>query len=36
LPNAKVDRYEAGHALFVDEAEKFNKMMEALMGETGK
>ena len=36
LPTAKIDRYEAGHALFVDEAEKFNKMLEEVMAETEK
>jgi len=36
LPNAKTDRYEAGHALFVDEADKFNKMLEEVMTDTGK
>ena len=36
LPNAKIDRYEVGHALFVDEAGKFNRMLEDVMAETSK
>jgi len=36
LPNAKLDRYEAGHALFVDEPEKFNRVLEEVIAETGK
>lgn len=32
LPNAKLDRYDdAGHALFVDDADRFNKMIVDLM-----
>ena len=36
LPSVQVDRYEAGHALFVDEAEKFNRMIEELMEQSAK
>jgi len=36
LPSAKTDRYEAGHALFVDEAGKFNQMLEEVMVEAAK
>jgi len=36
LPSAKIDRYEAGHALFVDNAEQFNKMLEEVMTESAK
>lgn len=36
LPGAKIDRYEAGHALFIDNAEQFNKMLEEVMAEASK
>jgi len=36
LPSAKTDVYQAGHALFVDEPEKFNQMLETVMAETAK
>ena len=36
LPSAKTDVYQAGHALFVDEAAKFNQMLEEVMMESAK
>ena len=36
LPSAKADVYQAGHALFVDEADKFNQMLEEVMVESAK
>jgi non-heme chloroperoxidase len=36
LPSAKTDVYQAGHALFVDNADQFNQMLEEVMKESGK
>jgi len=36
LPSANIDVYQAGHALFVDEADKFNQMLEEIMAESAK
>lgn len=36
LPSAKIDVYQAGHALFVDEAARFNQMLEEMMTESAK
>jgi pimeloyl-ACP methyl ester carboxylesterase len=34
LPSAKLVRYDdAGHALFVDDAERFNREVEEMMGQ---
>jgi non-heme chloroperoxidase len=36
IPGSRLEVFQAGHALFVDEPEKFNKMVEEFVGSLGK